>query len=79
LNLSGKWRANDGGTYYIRNIGNTLCWFGISNKDDTHKHWWAYAVSIISLQLFLESITHCYRFCILNQFGIRLKDREDKH
>ncbi len=30
INLTGTWKANDGGTYYIRNIGNDVWWLGIS-------------------------------------------------
>ncbi|NEZ54534.1 hypothetical protein [Adonisia turfae] len=29
-NLSGQWRGNDGGTYYLNQIGNTLWWYGES-------------------------------------------------
>ncbi|MEH1889272.1 MAG: hypothetical protein V7K92_07320 [Nostoc sp.] len=28
INLTGKWQANDGGTYYIRQIGNQVWWYG---------------------------------------------------
>ena len=28
--LTGQWRANDGGTYYINQIGNTVWWYGES-------------------------------------------------
>jgi hypothetical protein len=34
INLTGTWKANDGGTYYIRNIGNDFWWLGISSNDD---------------------------------------------
>ena len=34
INLTGIWKANDGGTYYIRNIGNDVWWLGISSNDD---------------------------------------------
>ena len=34
INLTGTWKANDGGTYYIRNIGNDVWWLGISSNDD---------------------------------------------
>ena len=34
INLTGIWKANDGGTYYIRNIGNDVWWLGVSNNDD---------------------------------------------
>lgn len=27
-NLTGKWRGNDGGTYFIRQIGDVIWWFG---------------------------------------------------
>lgn len=33
INLTGIWKANDGGTYYIRNIGNDIWWLGISSND----------------------------------------------
>ncbi len=29
-NLTGAWAANDGGTYYVRQIGNTVWWLGLS-------------------------------------------------
>ncbi|MBI5484525.1 MAG: hypothetical protein HY888_08700 [Deltaproteobacteria bacterium] len=28
INLNGVWLCNDGGTYYLRQTGNTLVWFG---------------------------------------------------
>ncbi|MEH2337517.1 hypothetical protein [Nostoc sp.] len=28
INITGKWQANDGGTYYIRQIGNQVWWYG---------------------------------------------------
>ncbi|MCS6930462.1 MAG: C1 family peptidase [Saprospiraceae bacterium] len=32
--LSGRWRGNDGGLYYIRQVGNVVAWFGeFSNTD----------------------------------------------
>jgi hypothetical protein len=34
INLTGIWKANDGGTYYIRNIDNDVWWLGISSNDD---------------------------------------------
>jgi hypothetical protein len=34
INLTGIWKANDEGTYYIRNIGNDVWWLGISSNDD---------------------------------------------
>src|SRR5689334_9951435 len=34
INLTGAWGANDGGTYYIRNIGNDVWWLGLSSNDD---------------------------------------------
>jgi hypothetical protein len=34
INLTGAWKANDGGTYYIRNIGNDVWWLGTSGNDD---------------------------------------------
>lgn len=30
INLSGRWRGDDGGTYYIKQIGNELWWYGES-------------------------------------------------
>lgn len=33
INLTGVWRANDGGTYYIRNLGDDVWWLGISTDD----------------------------------------------
>jgi hypothetical protein len=32
-NVSGLWKANDGGTYYLHAIGNTLWWVGLSGDD----------------------------------------------
>ncbi len=32
-NVSGRWTANDGGTYYLHAIGNTLWWVGMSGDD----------------------------------------------
>lgn len=32
-NLTGQWRCNDGGTYYLRQLGNKVWWFGRS-KDN---------------------------------------------
>lgn len=29
-NLSGQWRGNDGGTYYVNQVGNTVWWYGES-------------------------------------------------
>ena len=34
INLTGIWKGDDGGTYYIRNIGDDVWWLGISNRDD---------------------------------------------
>jgi len=34
INLTGPRKANDGGIYYIRNIGNDVWWLGISGNDD---------------------------------------------
>jgi hypothetical protein len=31
--LTGVWRANDGGTYYLRQVGNILWWSGMSADD----------------------------------------------
>ncbi|NEP52126.1 MAG: hypothetical protein F6K65_26345 [Moorea sp. SIO3C2] len=33
VNLNGVWRANDGGTYYIRQVGNELWWYGQSSNN----------------------------------------------
>jgi hypothetical protein len=33
-NLTGKWIANDRGTYFARQIGNTLWWFGASKLQE---------------------------------------------
>lgn len=33
MNLTGIWRANDGGTYYMRQIAGDLWWLGISGND----------------------------------------------
>lgn len=30
VNLNGRWSASDGGTYYIRQVGNQLWWYGES-------------------------------------------------
>ena len=30
VNLTGRWSANDGGTYYLRQLGNELWWYGQS-------------------------------------------------
>ena len=32
--LTGEWRSNDGGTYYLRQIGDTLWWNGMSGGND---------------------------------------------
>ena len=32
--LTGKWSANDGATYFIRQIGNKLWWFGASSLQE---------------------------------------------
>jgi hypothetical protein len=37
LQIEGIWRANDGGTYYLRQIGNTLWWYGESSP--TNPFW----------------------------------------
>ena len=34
FNLTGTWKGDDGGTYYIRNLGNYVWWLGISGNDD---------------------------------------------
>ncbi len=33
INLSGIWSANDGGTYFIRQLGNVLWWLGLSENN----------------------------------------------
>ncbi|AIC16583.1 hypothetical protein [Nitrososphaera viennensis] len=33
VNLTGVWTADDGGTYYIRQIGSTVWWFGTNGQD----------------------------------------------
>src|SRR5215203_631725 len=32
--LSGKWRANDGGTYFVRQVGSEFWWFGARNLQE---------------------------------------------
>lgn len=32
LELTGVWNCNDGGVYYIRQVGNTVWWMGLSNN-----------------------------------------------
>ncbi len=32
-NLTGVWSANDAGTYYVREIGNTVWWLGVSSNE----------------------------------------------
>ena len=34
INLTGIWKGDDDGTYYIRNIDNDVWWLGVSNGDD---------------------------------------------
>ena len=34
--LNGIWQANDGGTYYIRQIGDNVWWLGMSADDGRH-------------------------------------------
>lgn len=34
FNLTGRWRCNDGGIYYLRQVGNELWWYGQSNDND---------------------------------------------
>lgn len=31
--MDGTWKANDGGTYYVRQVGNQVWWFGESKKN----------------------------------------------
>lgn len=38
-NLNGVWRANDNGTYYIRQIGNIIVWFGERNFSSGRPAW----------------------------------------
>src|SRR5262249_7716111 len=35
INLTGTWSANDGATYWIRQIGSCLSWAGFSGTPDT--------------------------------------------
>jgi hypothetical protein len=35
--LTGTWSCNDGGTYYIRQLGNEVYWYG--EKDPNHPEW----------------------------------------
>jgi len=35
--LTGKWSCDDGGTYYLRQIGNSLYWYG--ERDKTKPAW----------------------------------------
>jgi hypothetical protein len=35
INLTGTWAANDGGTYWIRQIGTCVWWTGFSGQPDT--------------------------------------------
>jgi hypothetical protein len=35
VNLSGTWVANDGGTYWLHQVGNCLWWSGFSGQPDT--------------------------------------------
>ncbi|KAA1243490.1 T9SS type A sorting domain-containing protein [Aquimarina sp. RZ0] len=37
--LNGKWRGNDNGSYYIRQIGNTVVWFGERNYSSGIPGW----------------------------------------
>lgn len=32
--MNGTWRGNDGGIYYVRQVGNNVWWLGVSAKDD---------------------------------------------
>ena len=38
-NLNGKWRGNDNGVYYIRQIGNNVIWFGEQNFSSGVPSW----------------------------------------
>ncbi len=42
MTLTNIWKANDGGTYYIREIENEnkVWWLGVSNKSQNDSHWW---------------------------------------
>lgn len=33
-NLTGKWQGNDGGIYYIRQLGNTIWWYGENSPNN---------------------------------------------
>jgi len=35
INLTGAWQADDGGTYYLRNIVNDLWWLGSASAATT--------------------------------------------
>jgi hypothetical protein len=35
--LTGTWQGNDGGTYYLRQVGNTLYWYG--EPSSNHPNW----------------------------------------
>ncbi|MFD2565478.1 DUF7452 domain-containing protein [Aquimarina rubra] len=37
--LNGKWRGNDNGSYYIRQVGNTVIWFGERNYNSGIPGW----------------------------------------
>jgi hypothetical protein len=37
INLTGRWRCNDGGSYYLRQVGNELWWYGASG--DAGRSW----------------------------------------
>lgn len=32
--MNGTWRGNDGGIYYVRQVGSNVWWLGVSAKDD---------------------------------------------
>jgi hypothetical protein len=34
LSLTGVWKSNDGGTYYLRHIGDIVWWIGLSGGND---------------------------------------------
>lgn len=34
IDLSGVWQGNDGGTYYLRHLGNELWWYGESSPTE---------------------------------------------
>ena len=39
LQLTGPWYADDGGIYYIRQLGNDIWWNGMSGREDIPSSW----------------------------------------